>query len=521
MKQKYLALALSAVFATALAGCGSDDDSNYQPQLPDTENPDNGGETPDNGGETPDNGGETPDNGGETPDNGGETPDNGGETPDGEGDVVGDAEDNVGDAATDPNADKPTVGGQQYVRGSNAKFDRELNPTPADSGNATVLNSKNIQNKKLDNIVLGRETVDRKGVKESFLRYSGEAVDGFSDKSSAETQGLQEYNVDNGIDVTSTDNTLNGLVSIDRSATNGVYTVEGQENSRASIGYNADGSTTSTRIFGNKYRDVNNTAEFNSARFVGATKADNTLDISSLDDDTKAFENIKLNNVQYGRVTSNIDKLEEGALQDNIKYYEAQVVNKGGNDTVDTYFYRGTGETSIDQMNALQEKGGKFDYAGSALMYGIDNSYHGDLGSPDSNSFGGTDLPVAGKGNFVKATVDMDTRKVSGNVFNVWEVTPNESNSNVFRQDNVVDFKGDIFGNTVKGDANLSYKEDSKGVFKGSFFGKNAEELGGSLNSIEKGYGNAAWGGVFGANKVVAPTVTPPTPEDGNANQTE
>ena len=125
---------------------------------------------------------------------------------------------------------------------------------------------------------------------------------------------------------------------------------------------------------------------------------------------------------------------------------------------------------TIAQMNALPTDG-NIEYAGHALMYGIDNSYHGDLGDPDTNAFGGTDKPQAGKGNFVEATVNMGDRTVTGNIFNVWEVKPAEGDTNVFKQDNLVNFKGDIFGNPAKGESNLAYGDKDKGAFKGSFYG--------------------------------------------------
>ena len=85
-----------------------------------------------------------------------------------------------------------------------------------------------------------------------------------------------------------------------------------------------------------------------------------------------------------------------------------------------------------------------------------------------------------------------------------------------------MNFNGKVFGNTAKGESQLAYGPNKdKGTFKGTFFGKNADELGGSVNSVNSEYGKAAWGGVFGAEKVVAPTTSVEPPKDGNANQTE
>src|SRR5699024_4710474 len=143
------------------------------------------------------------------------------------------------------------------------------------------------------------------------------------------------------------------------------------------------------------------------------------------------------------------------------------------------------------------------------LMYGIDNSFDGTNVSGESNSVG-----VAGNatavGNFVQATYNAGERNVKGSVYNVWDKGAANKDGNFTKVD-LVEFEGNVIGNSVKGNANLTYGnvQDSKGSFKGSFFGKNAEELGGAFNSIdsETSYGNSKWGGVFGAQQV---TTTPP-----------
>ena len=235
---------------------------------------------------------------------------------------------------------------------------------------------------------------------------------------------------------------------------------------------------------------------------------------------------MKLNNVQYGRVTTNIDKLENIATigRDGTLYYQSEIVAKDASGkNVDTYFYRGTGETSVPNMKAFFENKANIDkgtvsYAGHAVMYGIDNTFHGNQGNPDTNAPGATDQPIAGGGNFVQANVDINKREVNGTIFNVWGVSPNGTGTPTkYVKDNLVSFGGKINGNTAKGESQLAYGSQDKGAFKGSFFGPNAEEFGGSVNSIDDGlYGKAAWGGVFGTQKVVGAPIV-----DGNANQTE
>lgn len=471
MKQKHLAVALSAIFAAvALTGCGSDNDSNYvAPPVV---------------------------------------------TPPVVTPPVGGDEDNTG-AAAEGNLnlnEQTTVGGQQYVRQDGSDFDRVLNPSNDTNANATVLNGITLQNTKLENIVIGRETVQRVDGPQAIIRFAGEAIDGISNVTSADTLQLQETNTTNGNQVGTSNFETNGLVYVSRDGQETNFTAQGEESA----------STLSTRIFGNKYRDDANTAAVNSYRYTG-TAGENGV-ISTVEDfDTASFSPIKLDNVQYGRITSNIDALGADDLQEGINYYESDIVAKSTPGSVDTYFYRGTGETTIAQMNAMQATGGTVAYAGHALMYGIDNSYHGNLGDPNSNSFGGGDTAIQGGGNLVQANVNMADRTIAGNIFNVWEVRQagTDGSENVVVQDNLVNFSGNVFGNTAKGTSQLAYGNDqTAGTFKGTFYGPQANELGGSVNSVTTGYGDPAWGGVFGAEKIQETVIITP-PQDGNANQTE
>ena len=605
MKQKHLAVALSAIFAAAaLTGCGSDNDNNYTPPVvtPPVVTP----------------------------------------PATGNGDNVGDAASGIKDLNK-----QTTVGGQQYKRGATADFDRVLNSNPANSGNETVLNSKPLQNEKLDNILVGRETVDRKGQTDPdvALRLAGEATNVDTDFAPNETLTLQQHNtngstgltinrdkpnfdinsantiyydakgnntglkfyynparpaaeetntgvtttdtgypvldaqgkpvLDTGavsaadklkplyVEVTSTefvragnkiavDNNLvtlaaattynaasldaqqRGLVVIDGNGTGG-YEVFGQEDKTGnSSNVLVDGSTKTTKIFGNKSQDTTNIAPTNSYRFTesfvttpdGANEYENitTANFAS----GNFLQEMKLNHVQYGRVTSNIDKLGAAATigKDGNIYYQSEIADAGARNPngtpgeVDTYFYRGTGETKLDNMTAFFDNkdniaAGKVSYAGHAVMYGIDNSYHGNQGAPDTNAPGNAEVAKQGLGNLVQASVNIGDRKIDGSIFNVWQVTKADG-KDVYRKDNLVTFKGGINGNTATGTSQLAYGSKDEGAFKGSFFGDKAQEFGGSVNSIDKGnYGSAAWGGVFGTQRVDKPII------DGNANQTE
>lgn len=595
MKQKYLALALSAIFATALAGCSSnDDDAPYLPPEPPVVDPD---------------------------------PEVDPTTPvDNDGDNAGNAAE--GDLDLTANT---TVGGQQYIRGVNANFDRVLNSSTADSGNETVINSKTLQNLTLNNIVLGRETVQRQAQNESVLRLAGEATNTTSELTQAQTLTLQEYNtgggnrntvvpqldlnravptafttqyydidgnavagvtyefdatvaagvgvnttttliptiyplydvngapildtnsgnvpvyavatisapiavtgnaiaVDNDVTTFTSSNDLQqrGLVNITNTGANN-YQVWGQEDQtgqRANV--TVDGSDKTTKIFGNKSQDTSNTAPTNSYRFTEALNADGVYEDITVANLGTYLDETKLSFVQYGRVTSNIDQL--GVLEtigrDGTIYYQSVIDDAGTRsvdgdpDEVDTYFYRGTDETNLANMTAFFDNAdniaeGTVSYAGHAITYGIDNSYHGASDLPDTNAPGDAVVPEEGLGNFVQANVDIADRDITGSIFNVWNITDTDG-STIFVKDDLITFEGDINGNTAKGTSTLAYGDKDTGAFKGSFYGTTAQEFGGSVNAIDDDlYDKATWGGVFAAQKVTQAIV------DGNANQTE
>lgn len=206
--------------------------------------------------------------------------------------------------------------------------------------------------------------------------------------------------------------------------------------------------------------------------------------------------------VQYGRVTTNLDvELDTGTFGDGFQYADAR--RKADTDGVDNYFYRGINATSIAEMAALP-KDKKLVYQGHALMYGIDNSYHGAGGNnlPNAFAYGSSGL---GLGNFVEATADLSTNELVGTVYNAWLLDQNKS---AVTNDVLVNFSGKIHGNTVVGTADRRYiAGDDAATFKASFFGNAAEELGGAFNSVkdEAKYGSAYatgdWGGVFGAKQ--------------------
>ena len=250
-----------------------------------------------------------------------------------------------------------------------------------------------------------------------------------------------------------------------------------------------------------------------------------------------------LQKVQYGRVSNNLDldtgegPFDGGFLHSPFRSTNATSTARNGvdNSAVHTYFYRGVEATTIDQMKAVTANNGMARYEGHALMYGIDNSYKGitsisepkgkinlpnafaiDDNAGDMSGYLDSDTGSLGLGNFVQVDVNFGTNKVVGDVYNAWImrqwVATNRADGGAdgkVVKDLKVHFTGDIMGNTVIGTADRTYiTGDDKADFRASFFGEQADEMGGAFNSVtrEEKYGSAYedgdWGGVFGAKKV-------------------
>ena len=218
---------------------------------------------------------------------------------------------------------------------------------------------------------------------------------------------------------------------------------------------------------------------------------------------------LTLNHVQYGRVTTNLD-IDEGLAGYPDGFIRSPYKNKNDNAAVDNYFYRGTDATTIEQMAALPSDQ-TATYHGHALMYGIDNSFHGGGARNLPNAFAGA-TDGLGLGNFVEAQANFGTKRMIGKVYNEWLLDASKAATT---RDNLVQFQGTITGNTVVGTADRTYiAGDDNATFKASFFGEKAEELGGSFNSVKDAdkygaaYGSGDWGGVFGASKGAATSNT-------------
>lgn len=345
---------------------------------------------------------------------------------------------------------------------------------------------------------------------------------------------------DRDVEIQPTGDITNGLIRIGGYGDHG----EGQPKTMPTLGEELkfdgarwkDHHKTSTRIFGHyhlAYADQDDRAvkamsmnSYSGARSfvsqVERTLATPTAQGYYADLDSKPIQYsigakpITLQKVQYGRVTTNLDLTADGTNLLPNGFLRAPFEKKGTDESVDNYFFRGVDETTIDQMNALPSNQ-VARYEGHALMYGIDNSFHGIRTDHNQknlpNAFDGTGGKNAtahtlGLGNFVEADVNFGTKKVVGDVYNAW--LEQLDKPNVYK-DKLVTFHGDVIGNTVIGTADRTYAPgDDEADFRAAFFGSQADEMGGSFNSVKatNKYGSAYevgdWGGVFGAVKVGA-----------------
>lgn len=317
------------------------------------------------------------------------------------------------------------------------------------------------------------------------------------------------------------DGTNTVLKGDSRAATNGLVRVGGglstlgeETKLNSATGKWEDHHNTTTRIFGRyhlayaKDNTVNQVSlnSYSGARtFVAEYEANNENRATQY---SLGARPMTLTRVQYGRVSNNLD-LDAGQTGYRDNFMRSDFVRKNDDGGVDNYFYRGTDATSIEQMAALPSNQSAV-YHGHALMYGIDNSFHGSTGNkgrdlPNAFAPAGSTTNGIGLGNFVEARVNFNNKRVTGEVYNTWLLDPTK---NATTKDKLVQFQGAITGNTVVGSADRAYLTgDDNATFKASFFGDKAQEMGGSFNSVKDtdkygdAYGTNDWGGVFGATR--------------------
>lgn len=489
-----------------------------------------------------------------------------------------------------------TVGGQSYIRKPGANFDYENNTQAGNHANPTNVNSTDLvkttpgydkPDDTLGNIFVGQQAVlgaDGKpltyadGSPKIKYRYVGLL------KGDNPGQGI-EYEVETlQVDPNSTTepkarikenitedkqalfdvNRANVSVAADgRPTENGNFEanfVQGRSGlvyAESEFGTNAndrnskglefhDGAQDlTTRYFGNKYNDASNnagkedSARYNSYQF-------RTEDYNSARTGAFTVTPIVLENVQYGRVSSNIDALtnpgEVTGLGKNGQYVGSNLLAQKEDRAVSTYFYRGLNQTSREDMQALKERlqpeEKTLTYRGHAITYGLTDRLTntatpaGNILPPNATALTDTSAKQQALGSFVKADYNVSTGNVVGDIFNVVRTIENEKVTKT-ELPVLIHFEGSTqpydkstnqnvdIGNTIVGTATrkvdaLVEGTPTEGVLRGAFYGANAEELGGQVNSVEKGYSKDSWGAVFGAKRDEIKREEPTTPPQGD-----
>ncbi len=364
----------------------------------------------------------------------------------------------------------PSVGAQQYLRNGASRFDRNLNPDKQANATAHDTVTLNEQNPDLTNIVVGRKYIHRKDGRALIRRFAGENT--YLEKDSNKNPTLQAENTKNvDLDAGFSDNPKN----------NGLFYAVVKRGYKAGVVGLEKDQTTTTRYFGHKHLKEDGSEVENTYLSDWSYKKGGKTQLSAIKS--------KLLHVQYGRVSNNIDPVPNAVKKVPGDVFKAAYRKRGDIDAVNTYFYRGTGETTLAQMNALP-KTGYFKYTGHALTYGLK---HGSMIGEDSpNAFAPSEAEVLG--SFVRADLDLKDRTVKGYIYDTWVM------NNKARQNRLVNFDAAVVGNSFVGGAKR-LDTNAVGTVKGSFYGKEALEMGGAVNSVKKGYGDKAWGAVFGAQR--------------------
>ncbi|OOR98354.1 hypothetical protein B0187_08780 [Haemophilus paracuniculus] len=306
-------------------------------------------------------------------------------------------------------------------------------------------------------------------------------------------------------------------------------------------GKNEKGEASVTEVYGHRTFVAGN-SETGAGDKTGNV-AINNAPFTTLKDtkqNTRAYEDGQLTRVQYGRVTTNLDGVTKNALENGYKDGKdlvngTKVVDYGSYGKAGTenhYFYRGVDDTKYRENlaselanvyatgGANKTPAGSLQYQGHAVTYGLNHEFNSGAGIP--NAIGYSQALVSG--THVAANIDLKTKDVTGNLYDVWNT--GVSTGKTLKTNQLATFAGKLENDgSIKGDAtrtDLGANNVNKdGTLDANLFGNKAQELGGAL----KGKNNEAqtWGAVFGAKvqnaeynyvapKPVAPAVTPATP---------
>lgn len=227
-----------------------------------------------------------------------------------------------------------------------------------------------------------------------------------------------------------------------------------------------------------------------------------------VDDKKQSYADGKLEYVQYGRVTSSLHAVAEANLKDgkNLGDFGTKVAGfgkYGSKGTENHYFYRGIDDTKYSATLAAdlnkhyygdKATGGSLQYQGHAVTYGIDHKFNATDGIP--NAIGYKQELVSG--THVFANVDLATKRVTGNLYDVWRHGNRTDKGFKTEKVELANFDGNLANNgSIKGTSVRAADQD-KGTFNANLFGDKAQELGGAIRS-EKSLQGKQWGAVFGA----------------------
>lgn len=243
------------------------------------------------------------------------------------------------------------------------------------------------------------------------------------------------------------------------------------------------------------------------------------------DADGKYTAGSKLNYVQYGRVTSKLHGVFEKDLKEgkDVAQFGTKVASFGGygeQGTEDNYFFRGVNNTSAAQVSALKDAyfgseaaGGNLHYQGHAVTYNLPDDYK--LAGNLPNALGAEYVLVSG--THVAADIDLASKNVTGNLYNVWRKENTELQKAEIPHE-LVKFNGTLANDgSISGTATATaIKGNPEGVLKASLYGDKAQELGGLVASKDTANN---WGAAFGAKvQNTKPTESPAWGESTDQN---
>lgn len=241
------------------------------------------------------------------------------------------------------------------------------------------------------------------------------------------------------------------------------------------------------------------------------------------------YKAVKLNNVQYGRVTSKLHDVDPKDTKAGIATGTngTKVVSYGeynAKGTENNYFYRGVNDTAYSAtlandlagkyattVNGAKTPAGSLTYQGHAVTYGFTHvAPNVDL--PDTSKVPNAvrpnidyDKPALVSGTHVAAKIDLATKNVTGNLYDVWSVGGVKTTQDIAQFSGSLANSGEITGTSTR------VSDKAAGSFAGNLFGKNAEELGGGIASKATDAAKS-WGATFGA-KVQNDLYNAPAPQ--------